>query len=287
MSVVNSHLCAGGSAVLTRHSLASPALWSRARETGVTTLPTVPAQLKLLHRLNFSADKFCPSLTSITQAGGKVDKDVLAHFAAMMACPKWQVFRHVRPDRSLAAHGMPGHYLGDRRSGRRGRAAGRRAFEIIGEDGQLTAPPGVTGTIHYRGANVMMGYAESAAELGLDDQNCGALDTGDIGYIGENGLLYVSGRSKRFAKIGGIRCNLDELERAAEQISSPAAVLPMGDSVVIFWTSGALDNPRRAGAELARAVGVPVDAVSGRLVDTIPLLESGKTNYTALKEFAS
>ena len=61
----------------------------------------------------------------------------------------------------------------------------------------------------------------------------------------------------------------------------------MADGVTVFWLKGALENPKRSGAELARAMGVPLDAVSGREVDVIPLLESGKTNYTALKDFAS
>jgi acyl-CoA synthetase (AMP-forming)/AMP-acid ligase II len=286
MSVVNSHLAAGGSAVLTRHSLASPALWGRARGMSVTAMPMVPAQMKLLHRLKFNPETFCPSLTSLTQAGGKVDAETLNHFAGLMRAKGGRLF--VMYGQTEASPRMACQELtsgsGDPDSA--GFVLSGGAFDIRSEDGRACAP-GETGIVHYRGPNVMMGYAESAADLALEDQNQGALDTGDVGYLSVNGMLYIVGRSKRFAKIGGIRCNLDELERAAEQISSPAAVLPTADSVIVFWIKGALENPKKAGAELARAMGVPVDAVYGREVDVIPLLESGKTNYTALKEFAS
>jgi acyl-CoA synthetase (AMP-forming)/AMP-acid ligase II len=286
MSVVNSHLAAGGSAVLTRHSLASPALWSRARGMGVTAMPMVPAQMKLLHRLKFTPQSFCPSLTCLTQAGGKVDRETLLHFADLMRSQGGRLF--VMYGQTEASPRMACQELtsGTGDPDAAGFALSGGVFNIRGEDGRACAP-GETGIVHYEGPNVMMGYAELAADLALEDQNLGALDTGDVGYLDAGGMLYIAGRSKRFAKIGGIRCNLDELERAAERIASPAAVLPMADSVMVFWIKGALENPKRAGAELARAMGVPLDAVSGREVDVIPLLESGKTNYTALREFAS
>jgi acyl-CoA synthetase (AMP-forming)/AMP-acid ligase II len=134
---------------------------------------------------------------------------------------------------------------------------------------------------------VRLGYAQSRADLGRGDENRGVLDTGDLGYLGPDGKLFVVGRSKRFAKVGGIRCNLDEIERVAAGIASPAAVVPEEDGIVVFWPEDALENPREAALQLARALGFPATAVRCRLVRTIPHLESGKTDYAALRALAA
>lgn len=281
MSVVNTHLSAGGAVILTKHSLASPAIWKRAAAFGATTMPSVPAQMALLDRLKIEPARFCPSLTGLTQAGGKVDAAILAAFAAQMQEKGGRL--HVMYGQTEASPRMACQEItngGDPASA--GRVLDGGVFEIVDEHGQPTAQ-GNTGLVRYHGPNVMMGYAESRTDLGMDDECGGVLDTGDVGYLGPTGLLYIVGRSKRFAKIGGIRCNLDELERAADQVSSPSAVLPLADSVVVFWTPGAIDNPRRAAAELARALGFPTTGLEGRLIEAIPLLDSGKTNYTGLR----
>jgi acyl-CoA synthetase (AMP-forming)/AMP-acid ligase II len=286
MSVVNSHLAAGGSVVLTNQSLANPALWKRATSFHVTTLPGVPAQYELLHRLRFDAARFCPSLRVMTQAGGKAREDILDRFRDMMkarggrfyvmygqteAGPRMACQELTGPAGDAAAAGWP------LRDGE---------FQILDESGR-PRPPGEPGQVRYRGPGVMQGYAQSRADLARGDENRGVLDTGDIGYLGPDGKLFIVGRSKRFAKVGGIRCNLDEIERAAARIAAPAAVLPDEDSIVVFWPESALENPREAAIQLARVLAFPAGAVRFRLVEAIPHLESGKTDYAALRALAA
>lgn len=283
MSIVNSHLAVGGSIVLTSQSLANPALWKRASSFQATTLPGVPAQYDLLHRLRFDVGKFCPSLRVMTQAGGKAREDILGHFSGMMkthggrfyvmygqteAGPRMACQEITGPGGDPTAAGWP---LPD------------GEFQILDEDTR-PRPPGKPGFVRYRGPNVMMGYAQTREELERGDENQGVLDTGDIGYLGGDGKLFIVGRSKRFVKVGGIRCNLDEIERAAARVAAPAAVLPDEDSIVVFWPEDAVENPRRAAMQLAQTLAFPATAVRCRVVRVIPRLESGKTDYTALRE---
>jgi acyl-CoA synthetase (AMP-forming)/AMP-acid ligase II len=282
MSVVNSHLAAGGSVVLTNQSLANPTLWKRATSFQVTTLPGVPAQYELLHRLRFDAARFCPSLRVMTQAGGKAREDVLDRFRDMMKARGgrfYVMYGQTEAGPRMACQELTGP-AGDATAA--GWPLPDGEFQILDESGR-PRPPGEPGQVRYRGPGVMQGYAQSRADLGRGDENRGVLDTGDIGYLGPDGKLFIVGRSKRFAKVGGIRCNLDEIERAAAGIAAPAAVLPDEDSIVVFWPESALENPREAAIQLARVLAFPAGAVRFRLVEAIPQLESGKTDYAALR----
>ena len=61
-----------------------------------------------------------------------------------------------------------------------------------------------------------MGYAQSSKDLIKGDDNNGLLHTGDIGYQDKDGYYFITGRSKRFVKIYGLRISLDEIESMLE-----------------------------------------------------------------------
>ncbi len=71
---------------------------------------------------------------------------------------------------------------------------------VVGEGGEAL-PSGETGEIVARGARVMTGYwGESSAPEAVRD---GWLHTGDLGYVDEDGYIYLSGRARDFIKRGG------------------------------------------------------------------------------------
>ena len=57
-----------------------------------------------------------------------------------------------------------------------------------------------------------LGYSSSFEDLYKKDEQKNILNTGDIGYIDKNGLIYILGRKKRILKIFGIRISLDYIE---------------------------------------------------------------------------
>ena len=69
----------------------------------------------------------------------------------------------------------------------------------------------------YQGPNVMMGYADSANDLAVGDQQHGTLRTGDLATADSEGFFYLTGRLKRFAKLFGHRISLDDIEKDLEE----------------------------------------------------------------------
>jgi acyl-[acyl-carrier-protein]-phospholipid O-acyltransferase/long-chain-fatty-acid--[acyl-carrier-protein] ligase len=74
-----------------------------------------------------------------------------------------------------------------------------------------------------KGDNVMKGYFDDIEETSLHMRS-GWYDTGDMGYLDEEGYLWHSGRLKRFTKIGGEMISLVKVENVLEKYL-PANVL--------------------------------------------------------------
>ena len=53
--------------------------------------------------------------------------------------------------------------------------------------------------------------------LEKEDENKGFLRTGDLAEIQTNGMIFLTGRIKRIAKLRGIRINLEDIERDIEK----------------------------------------------------------------------
>jgi long-chain acyl-CoA synthetase len=66
--------------------------------------------------------------------------------------------------------------------------------QIIDSEGSIL-PTGVKGELVFRGENIMAGYWKNQTSTAETIRN-GWLHTGDLGYIGKDGLLYVLGRFK-------------------------------------------------------------------------------------------
>ena len=71
LSVINSHLLAGASLLLTSLSVVDACFWEQFRAHRATTLAGVPYTFDLLDRVGF-ADMDLPSLRYVTQAGGRL-----------------------------------------------------------------------------------------------------------------------------------------------------------------------------------------------------------------------
>jgi acyl-CoA synthetase (AMP-forming)/AMP-acid ligase II len=265
LSVLNSHLLRGATVILERTGIMQRDFWAAVGEHRVTSAAFVPYQYEMLRRLRFDPAKH-PSLRTITQAGGRLRTDLVTDFAGRMDAVGGRMF--VMYGQTEAAPRMaclPVSVLPDR-IGSVGRAVPGGSFTV--EDDEVV----------YRGPNVMMGYAETAADLARGDDLGGVLRTGDLGRLDEDGFLFLTGRIKRMGKVFGVRINLDDVER-----QFPVAAVAGDDRLHVFAENLAADEARALRTKIAEWLGTHFTGVDVRSVSSLPLLANGKTDYRALE----
>lgn len=272
LSVVNSLLHVGGSLVLTDSSVMQPEFW-QGMQRGVTHLAGVPAQYQMLKRLGL--EKRAPaSLRIVTQAGGRLPAEDALHFARLAEEKGWRFYT------------MYGQTEATARMACSSANAALNAPESIGQPlrGGTLAVDGETGELIYTGKNVMLGYAETRADLALGDTTHGVLHTGDIGTQGADGLWRIAGRIKRFLKLSGLRINLQTVEDALREHGF-ANASGGDDGKLRIWVEGeeTADSTRSITEHLFARFGIHPTLVEVRYLPALPLNANGKVDYALLQ----
>lgn len=280
LSVLNSHLASGACIVLTDRGPLDQVFWDVMRDLRCTSFAGVPYSYQLLERIGFDGFEL-PSLTTMTQAGGKLDEGRVARFHSLMAARGGRFFvMYGQTEATARIAVLPSDSL-PQKLGSAGRVipGGRLEIEV---GGVLAESPEVTGEIVYSGPNVMMGYASGRADLSRGDELGGRLHTGDLGYLEADGCLYINGRTKRISKVSGYRVDLDDVEGRLAP-NGPTAVVGTDDVIVAFCEYGDDDLLQRLRMELSRGLSLHYSAIQIRRIDALPRTPSGKVDYAALE----
>ncbi|MEU1818329.1 AMP-binding protein [Streptomyces roseifaciens] len=282
LSVIHSHLLRGAGLILTDLSVADPCFWERFRAARGTAFACVPYTFDLLDRVGFAAMDL-PHLRYITQAGGRLAPDRVARYAELGRRAGWDLFVMYGQTEATArmAYLPPGlaathpHTIGVPVPGgsfRIAPAQGHAADEDTGDR---------TGELLYTGPNVMLGYAETPADLRLG-RTVAELRTGDIARLTDDGLYEVIGRSSRFVKIFGLRIDLQRAEAALERRGITATCTGDDHELVVAVTGTATPDAARARRLVADECGLPVRAVRVHRFAELPRLATGKPDYQAI-----
>lgn len=282
LSVINTHLLVGASIVLTGESITSRAFWNEINRNHCTSIAGVPYSYQILSRLGLPGDSF-PSITTLTQAGGKLQNDLIAQFHSFMERRNGQFFVMYGQTEATARIAIlsPGR-LPDKLGS---------AGSVI-SDGRLRvhrerdSPSGdTTGEVVYSGPNVMLGYATCRADLAKGDELNGILHTGDLGYMDGDGCLFVTGRMNRYAKLSGLRFNLDEVESMLKPFG-PSAVVGGDNRLVVFCEGKESASLLQYQREFARQLAIHYRLLEFRGISQLPLKSNGKVDYRVLEEAA-
>lgn len=178
------------------------------------------------------------------------------------------------------------------RAGSVGRPLKGITVRIVDPETRECLPAGQQGLVIVNGPSRMMGYFQRP-DLTANVIQRGYYVTGDIGYLDDDGFLYITDRLARFSKIAGEMAPHLRIEEAVSHLT-PSFVTGIPDSkrgerLVMIYT-----NPQLSAADLWDALnrsGLPPLWVPKRgniyLVSAIPLLPSGKVHLKKARELAT
>jgi long-chain-fatty-acid--[acyl-carrier-protein] ligase len=172
-------------------------------------------------------------------------------------------------------------------------------LKIVHPETHEPQPLGTRGLILAHGPNIFAGYLNPGIEppfLILDGKQW--YKTGDLGFLDEKGNLTISGRMKRFIKVGPEMVSLASIEDALLQIAQKKG-WPLeheGPSLAVCAKEQESGKPKIA---LFCKFNVSVDEVNKNLkeagfsnlvrisnvqqLEEIPIMGTGKINYRALE----
>ena len=168
---------------------------------------------------------------------------------------------------------------------------------VVDPDSHAPLPAGATGMLLVRGRSIFKGYhRHDGPSPFVEADGRSWYRTGDLVSADDDGFFAFRGRLKRFLKAGGEMISLPALEEPFQkryppdeigpQVAVEGIETPDGRHVVLFTT---FDLPLRAAAEILLADGLRgvmrLDEV--RRLDRIPVLGTGKTDYTALRRLVT
>ena len=241
-SVLHTHLAAGGSIVI-EPSLAFPArIVERMATEQVTGLPGVPSTFALLMPALAGNGSKLTTLRYATQAGGAMDS---AAIARVRECLPGVTFfaMYGQTEATARIAYLPPARLDDKR-GSVGVAI--PGVEIAVRDGEVCV----------RGANVMQGYYADAVATAAVLRPGGWLHTGDLGYLDDEGFLFLQGRRSDVIKSGAHRISPQDIEHVI-------AALPDVVEVAVVGTPDAMLG-EAIKAVVALRPGAALDAMSVR-----------------------
>lgn len=278
LSVVNSHLAAGASIHLAARRAGDAGFAAEMREARCTNIAGVPYTYELLDQTGFRESDL-PELRFMTVAGGRIDPGLAERFRRHLSAAGKRLFLMYGQTEATAriAYVPPESLAGNLDS--IGIAIPGGALRLLDEQGTPVERAGEVGELAYRGANVMMGYAESRDDLARGHE-IDELRTGDVAVRDAHGFYRIVGRKKRFSKIGGLRINHAAIEHALAAAGATAAVAG-DDRRLIAAIVPPFSRARVMGTILA-ASGLTALHVELREVDALPRLGSGKIDHAAV-----
>ncbi|GMK59753.1 hypothetical protein CspeluHIS016_0803590 [Cutaneotrichosporon spelunceum] len=259
-------------------------------QTGVNVVSGVPVILLAVmksgllpkdHRLKFASYGGAP-------APERMPSDIKRHWPEMISATAWGMTE------TNAVHTVFGgeDYLNHPKSA--GAALPVTAIRIVDPDTRAVLPARSVGVIEANGMTIMKGYMNDHAATAKAINAEGWLDTGDVGWIDENGFLYISDRAKDIIIRGGENISSEEVENAVyrdDRVAECAAVAVPDDilgelvAIAVSLNPGAKATPEHIMEVAHSRLRSPARPVFVYLADgPLPRNANGKLIKTEIKK---
>lgn len=280
LSIIHTHLFKGASIILTDDSLVNKSFWKILKEKNATTFGGVPYIFEILKKLRFNKLEL-PSLKYITQAGGKLERELCKEFAS--DCAKKGIKFYVmygQVEATARISYLPCEHVLQKPDSIGVPILGGKIW-LEDENSKVVDEVSLVGELVYQGVNVSLGYAENCFDLHKGDENHGILYTGDLAKFDKEGYYYIVGRKKRFLKMFGNRVNLDEIEQLIRYEGIDCACTGIDDTLNIYITKP--EEVYHIKKYISKKTGIHSVGFNMIVVDQIPRNESGKVLYSDLE----
>lgn len=284
LSIVISHLHCGASILSTQLSILDESLWKLVKRHAVTSLSGVPRTYEILERNNVLEGDL-PSLKTLTQAGGKLEPELVQKFATQFSGNGRRFFvMYGQTEASPRISYLPPD-LANIEPDSIGQAIPGGTIRIVDNEGVEIDQANTPGELEFEGPNVMMGYANSRQDL-AKGQGPKTLRTGDIAIRKPSGLFKIVGRASRFIKLSGLRINLDDVEQRVGELGVTCIATGDDQQLIVGVEFQDPTSIAQLKKQVVEKLKVPASAVTIIPYEHLPLLPSGKPNYRALKQEA-
>ena len=210
LSVINSHLLAGSTIILTNSSMVEKKFWVLIDTFKVNSLSGVPYNYSIIEKI--FKKKTPSSLKYTTQAGGKMNDVLLNNIIKIYKKNKIKLIQMYGAAEATSRMSYLNWTNINKKFGSIGKAIRGGKFYLIDNKNIKITKDNKKGELVYQGKNVCLGYAQKLSDLSMPDINKGTFKTGDVAYRDSDGYYYIVGRKNRYTKIYGIRVDLSELE---------------------------------------------------------------------------
>ena len=206
-----------GATLLVDRRFGRTGFWERLAEQDVTWVNAVPAILVIL--ADFPVAARPARLRFIRSASAPLPAAVRQRIEAQAGVPVVESYGMTEAASQITAMPLDG-------SGPAGSCGRPVGVELqIRDTAGRPVPPDTTGQVWLRGAGVIRGYVAGRAPERFDPD--GWLNSGDLGYLDENGFLFLAGRSDDVINRGGEMLYPREIEEVL--IADPS----VQDAVVV------------------------------------------------------
>jgi acyl-CoA synthetase (AMP-forming)/AMP-acid ligase II len=222
-SVLHTHIAAGAAIAQIPSIIFSGQAWQAISDFQCTSIAGVPSTFaQLFNQKNFF--NHTDNIRYITQAGAAMSPSQTRSIKANL--PNANIFiMYGQTEATSRLTYLPPEQL-ERKIGSVGIPVKGVTITIEDNNGN-TLSSGDEGTIVAQGDNIMMGYWEDPKTTAKTLIN-GKLYTGDIGYLDNEGYLFIKGRQSDMIKSGGHKISPQEIENVLSEIPGIAECAVVG-----------------------------------------------------------
>jgi len=264
-----------------------------------TILVGTPTFLRMYTISKKVSPKSMQSLRLVVAGAEKLRSEVRDGFEKKFKMPVYEGYgtTETSPGASVNLPDIDSPYKLRNRPGTVGKAFSGTEFKIVDPDSLEPIPTGEDGLILIGGPQIMKGYLklpEKTAEVIELIDGYRWYRTGDKGHLDEDGFLTIVDRYSRFAKIGGEMVSLTTVEEEIldacndKDLELAATCLPdqrKGEKIVLLSTKN-IEKSELTKILSDAKINPLYHPSSILVVDEIPKLGSGKTDFGATKKIA-